>query len=238
MEADTSEINYRYYAALAASLIPNREKAIELYDEIKDLGFKENDIYQLLAGEYLEIKDTVACVGILEKGMIKFPTNVYYILNLININLVQEKSDDAIVYLNKAIEVTPDNAQLYDVLGLVYENTKETDKAISYILKALDLEPENPDYLSHIGRMYYNRGLEERTKADDTKDSKLAQALEEQYKASFRQSIPYFEKAYKLNSEDRDAIFALRNMYYSLNNNAEFEKWNTEFEKLTNSSSE
>jgi tetratricopeptide (TPR) repeat protein len=141
-------------------------------------------------------------------------------------NLIQGQTEPAITYLQQSIALMPENANLYDVLGVVYENTKKPDKAIENIKKALEIEPENADYLSHLGRMYYNLGVETRTLADENmKDTNLSAQYEQQYKDYFNLSIPYFEKAYQFDSGNRDAVFALRNMYYSLGKNAEYEKW-------------
>ncbi|GHS98238.1 hypothetical protein FACS189421_06460 [Bacteroidia bacterium] len=222
---DTTAIKIRYYAGLAASLIPNPQAAIEIFDEIKDLGFNENEIYQRIAVAYTQQHDTVNFIKILEKGAAKFPEDPYYTLNLINLYIGKGETDKAIDYLQKALALSPNDAQLYDVLGLVYENTKEPDKAIESIKKAIEINPDNADALSHLGRLYYNTGIEARGEADNITDSKLYNEAIKKVDNYFQQAIPYFEKAYQLNNDDSDAVFALRNIYYSLGNNEAYEKW-------------
>ncbi|GHV55884.1 hypothetical protein FACS1894182_01210 [Bacteroidia bacterium] len=222
---DTNDIKIRYYAALAATSIPNADAAIELFNEIKDLGWSENEIYQRLASEYSQKEDTVHFVDVLKQGVNKFPQEPYYILNLINVNINQGKSDDAINYLQKAISVSPNDAQLYDVLGLVYENIKQPDNAILNIKKALEINPDYAEALSHLGRIYYNSGIEARATADNISDTKLYNEARKKVDNLFNEAIPYFEKAYQLNPKDNDAVFALRNIYYSLGNIPAYEKW-------------
>ncbi|GHT39883.1 hypothetical protein FACS189437_04560 [Bacteroidia bacterium] len=222
---DTNAIKIRYYAGLAATLIPNPEAAIGIFNELKDLGYNENEIYQRLAVAYTQQHDTVNFVKILEQGAAKFPKDPYYTLNLINININQGKAGEAIDHLQQAIALSPNDAQLYDVLGLVYENTKETDKAIESIQKALEINPDNADALSHLGRLYYNSGIEARGAADNISDNKLYGEAMKKVEGYFQQAVPYFEKAYQLNPDDSDAVFALRNIYYSLGNNDAYEKW-------------
>ncbi|MDR2683268.1 MAG: tetratricopeptide repeat protein, partial [Dysgonamonadaceae bacterium] len=221
---DTNDIKIRYYAALSATGIPDAGAAIELFTEIKDAGWNENEIYQRLASEYSQKEDTVHFVEVLKQGVDKFPQEPYYILNLINININQGQVEEAIEYLQKAIQVSPNDAQLYDVLGLVYENTQQTDKAIESIKKALEVNPEYAEALSHMGRLYYNSGITARGEADNISDTKLYKEAIAKVETLFKEAIPYFEKAYQLNPKDHDAIFALRNIYYSLGNNAEYEK--------------
>jgi tetratricopeptide (TPR) repeat protein len=110
-------------------------------------------------------------------------------------------------------------------LGLVYENIKETEKAIESIKKALAINPEYAEALSHLGRLYYNSGIEARGVADNIIDTKLYNEARKKVDNLFKEAIPYFEKAYQLNPQDNDAVFALRNIYYSLGNNAAYEKW-------------
>ena len=222
---DTNDIQIRYFAAICATAIPDSDAAIELYNEIKDLGWKENEMYQRLAIEYTQKEDTISFVEILKQGVEKFPQEPYYLLSLVNININQGKSDEAIDYLQKAIEVSPDEPQLYDVLGLIYENIKDTDNAIENIKKALELNPDYAEALSHLGRLYYNAGIEARAEADNITDIRLYNEARKKVDELYKEAIPYFEKAYQLNPEDHDAVFALRNIYYSLGNNDEYLKW-------------
>jgi tetratricopeptide (TPR) repeat protein len=222
---DTNDIKIRYYAALSATGIPNAEAAIELFSEIKDSGWNENEIYQRLASEYSQKKDTIHFVEILKQGMDKFPKEPYYILNLINVNINQGKFDEAIEYLQAAIDVSPNDAQLHDVLGLVYENTQQTDKAIASIEKAIEINSSYAEALSHLGRLYYNSGITARAEADNITDTKLYKEARVKVDELFKKAIDPFLKAYELNPKDNDAVFALRNIYYSLGNNAEYEKW-------------
>ena len=229
---DTNDIQIRFYAAICATGIPNSDAAIELYNEIKDSGWNENEIYQRLADLYTQKEDSTDFVEILKQGVVKFPHEPYYLLNLVNVNINQGKSDEAIDYLQKAIAVSPDDPQLHDVLGLIYESIRDIDAAIESIKKALELNPEYPEALSHLGRLYYNAGIEARAEADNISDTKLYNEAKKKVSELFEQAIPPFEKAYQLNPNDHDAILALRNIYYSLGKNAEYEKWNKIYEEM------
>ncbi|MCC8145456.1 MAG: tetratricopeptide repeat protein [Bacteroidales bacterium] len=224
IEGDTIKTTVRYYAGLAAIMIPDRKAAIEIFEDIKDYGIMEDQIYQQLATQYHHLQDTVNYLRILRLGADKFPNESYYLLNLINANLAQGNIDEAEDFILKAIDVTPDNPQLYDVLGLVYEHKKDVDKAITTIKKALAIDPDNAEALSHLGRLYYNLGVEKRANAHAIEDRTAYDKEIEEVNGYFKESIPYFQKALELNSEDKEAVFALRNMYYSLGMNEEYEK--------------
>jgi tetratricopeptide (TPR) repeat protein len=225
LATDSNAQKIRYYAGVAASLIPDRDKAIAIYDEIKDFDFNSLEIYKQLASEYVQKGDSVSFEKTLQAGVVRFPTETYFLLNIINIQVNNDKSDEAIEYLNKAIVADPNNAQFLDVLGLVYEKKNDIPQAIASIEKALAIDPNNADALSHLGRLFYNRGVEKRAESADISDAKKYAAAKKEFEADFKTAAPYFEKAYELNNQDNDAVFALRNIYYQLQDNANYDKW-------------
>lgn len=230
---DSTAMQIRYYAGLAASLIPNHEAALEIYKEIKDNGYSEQEVYRNLAYEYTQVGDSASLEQILKEGVVKFPQDEYFLLNLINVSIQKGESEQASQFLKEAIKNDPNNSQLYDVLGQVYEEMKNFDEAAASFTKAVELNPENAEALSHLGRVYYNLGVEARAKADESTSNKAIS--EEETKKSldlFRKAMPYFERAFKLNPDDGNAIYALRNIYYNLNMD-EFEEMDAIFTKRT-----
>ena len=223
-ENDSTDLQVRYYAGIAASLIPNHKEAVVIYSEMKDKGYNENEIYQRLVYEYEQLNDSVSLKNTLKEGADKFPGDDYFLLNLINININAGNSPEAIALLQNAIKNDPANAQLYDVLGQVLEADGDYDGAIANLEKSLEIEPGNPDYQTHLGRVYYNLGVETRANADDNianndlYKQKLDQSLE-----YFKKALPYFEKAFELQPENTNTIYALRSIYYNLGMK-EFEK--------------
>jgi tetratricopeptide (TPR) repeat protein len=231
LTTDTLSVKIRYYAAMSAALIPQADDAIVLFEQIKNMGYSEDDVYKRLALLYVEKGDSASLLSTLQQGAERFPTEAYYLLNLIQINVNKGETTQAIAQLNKAIETNP-TAQLYDVLGWVYENAqddnKDIAKAIECTKKALDLDPDYAESLSHLGRLYYNEGVALRLEADNLKEAKAYEAAKQKVNEYFKLAIPYFEKAYQLDNTNRDAIMALRNMYYSFGTpeaNAAYEKW-------------
>ena len=236
---DTTELQIRYYAGLAASLIPDHQAAIAMYNELKDKGYvengvyKETDIYQRLSYEYSQLKDSTNFDNIIKEGFTKFPGDEYYVSNLINSSINSGKFAEAVSYLTKAISQHPENAQMYDVLGQVYEQDKKTDDAIKYMKKALEMDPNNIDFLSHLGRVYFNKGVEQRKAADDISDAAKSKEVSNQALEYFRQSMPFFEKVLESDAKNSGAIFALRSIYYNLGMGPQYEK----MDALYNSSS-
>ena len=224
VETDTLVTQIKYYSAIAASAIPNRQTAIKILDEIKNDGYQENEIYQRLVYEYDIEKDSVNVLATLKEGFLKFPGDSFYILSLINESIRREDFSEAINLLNEAIANTPKDPQLYDVLGSLYENSDEPEKAIQSLQKALEIDPTHASALKHLGMVYYNQGVKSRAKADAISDSKL---YDEEYNRGiefYKEALPYLKKSFEFNENDSETIYCLRFIYYSLNMGEEFEK--------------
>lgn len=231
-ERDSNFMTVQFYAAVAATQLNNRPLAIAALERAKGTDFRANDVYQYLCYEYEQAKDSVNLEKTLKEGMEKFPEEKYYLLSLINNYIYSNRNEQAIEYLNTAISKEPNNAQLYDVMGRVYETgVKDAAKAEEYFKKALDLDPENADILSNLGRVYYNQAVNKQAEANSINDQQKYQEELSKAKALFEQAMPYFEKAHQINPEARDVMTALRGIYYNLNMGDKFEAIEAEMNK-------
>ena len=227
---DTTEIQIRYYAGLAAARIPDIKAAIAVFDGIKNKGYIENvtftepELYRDLANSYLQIDDSTAYEKIIKEGFVKFPGEETFINGMINMSINSGKTEEAVSYLKAGIAQNPDNGQFYAVLGQIYYEDNKPDEAIQNLKKALELEPDNVIFLSELGRVYFNMGVEKRKIADDTSDIAQSKAITNESLEYYRLSMPFYEKVFKLEPTNSDAIFALRNIYYSLDMDAQFDK--------------
>ncbi|GHT53880.1 hypothetical protein FACS189451_06600 [Bacteroidia bacterium] len=230
---DSIENQVRYYAGLSAALVPNHPAAIEIFEEIKDGGVNESDIYRALAGEYLQLQDTAAYEKTIAVGFKKFPQDDYFLLNLINQSISKGKTAEAVDYLDAAIAKDPENAQLYDVLGQVYEQDKKTDDAIKYMKKALELKPDSLDFLTHLGRVYFNRAVEKRGEADQVKDAAQYKIESQKVTEYFKEALPYFEKALEVDPKNATMAYTLGQIYYTLGMGDKYEKMDKLYNELT-----
>jgi predicted Zn-dependent protease len=107
----------KYYTAIAATNAKNHEKAIALFEDLKDDKYETMTVYQLLYEEYVKQKDTVNYVKTLKEGFQKFPSEAWFLQNLINHLISVKESSEALVYLKTAIEREPKLAQYRYVKG-------------------------------------------------------------------------------------------------------------------------
>lgn len=231
-EKDSTFMTVQFYAAVAATQLGDSPTAIKALERAKDTDFRQNDIYQYLAYEYQQAKDTVNFEKVLEEGMAKFPNEEYYLMNLINNYIYSGRNEKAIEYLNTAIAKDPNNSQLYHVMGMVYETgLKDYANAEKFFSKALELNPEAVESLSSLGRVYYNQGVNKQGEANMINDSKKYQEELTVAKDLFKKALPYFEKAHQLKPDESEYKIALRGIYYNLNMGPELEAIEAEMNK-------
>lgn len=228
---DSNFMTVQFYAAVAATQLHDSPKAIAALERAKSTDYRQNDVYQYLCYEYEQAKDSVNLEKTLKEGMEKFPQESYYLMSLINTYIYSNRSELAIEYLNTAIAKDPNNAQLYDVMGRVYENVKDMDKAEEYFMKAYNMDQNNVDVLSNLGRVYYNQGVNKLGEANNLSDSKQYQEESAKAKALFEKALPYFEKAHQLDATNRECMIALRGIYYNLNMGDKFDAIEAEMNK-------
>lgn len=231
-EKDSSYMQVQYYAAVAATQIGDSPTAIKALDRAKGTDYRLNDIYQYLAYEYQQAKDTVNYLKTMEEGYSKFPDEDYFLMNLIDTYIRTNQNEKALKYLNTAIEQKPDEAQLHHALGAVYESGfKDYAKAEESFKKAIELDPEYAQALSAIGRIYYNQAVNKLGEANMINDSKKYQEELAVAKDLFKQALPYYQKAHNLKPDEMDCMIALRGIYYNLNMGPELEAIEAEMNK-------
>lgn len=231
-ERDSNFMTVQFYAAVAATQLGDSKLAIAALERAKNTDYRANDVYQYLCYEYEQAKDTVNLEKTLEEGMLKFPEESYYLMSLINNYIYSNRNEKAIEYLNTAIAKDPNNAQLYDVMGRVYETgLKDFPNAEKYFEKALEINPDYIESLSNLGRIYYNQGVNKQGEANMINDSKQYQEELAVAKEFFKKALPYFEKAHQMKPEEREYMTALRGIYYNLNMGPEFDAIDAEMNK-------
>lgn len=229
---DSNFMTVQFYAAVAATQLGDSKLAVEALERAKNLDYRANDVYQYLCYEYEQAKDTVNLEKTLEEGLVKFPEEKYYLMSLINNYIYSNRNEKALEYLTTAIAKEPNNAQLYDVMGRVYETgLKDYPNAEKFFSKALEVDPNYTDALSNLGRVYYNQGVNKQGEANLINDSKQYQEELGKAKDFFKKALPYFEKARELKPDEREYMTALRGIYYNLNMGAEFDAIEAELNK-------
>jgi tetratricopeptide (TPR) repeat protein len=229
LESITIDSNYIwaiYYSAVAASMVGDAELSTSAMKRcVQKVEYNRNEMYQYLVQEYVNISDTANIELTCEEAHALFPKESFYVLHLINIYIKTERHDKALAFIDVALQNDPNDVQLYDVAGRIYEtNKKDVAKAQEYFMKEVELDPDNPEAQSNVGRIYFNQGVAQLDVANNENDVKKYQEQKEIAKELFKKALPYFEKSFKLNPNVGETKFVLKNIYYNLDMGDKYEE--------------
>lgn len=221
-----------FNAGLAAFNAENYPKAIQYYTEAAKHNYNGGRTYQLLSKSYLENKDTVNAISVLQDAFEKYPTDNGVLVEMINIYLITNKTEEAMKYLEMAIKQDPQNATFYFAQGTLFDRLEKLDAAITSYEKAIEFNKEYFDAYYNLGALYYNQGVKQLDLANKVPANENDRYEAELKKADvwFEKSLPLMEKCNELKPDDSFTLESLKNLYYRLKF---IDKYNQILEKLS-----
>ncbi|MGB1205845.1 MAG: tetratricopeptide repeat protein [Chitinophagales bacterium] len=235
---DTASIAMTAYSAQNGG---NEDAAIELYNQLIDLKYKDENIYTSLSSIYMAKGDADKASEVITKGKENFPESNAFLINEINYLLKQGKPDEAVAKMEEAARLYPDNASLFFALGSNYENlgkerkdAKMMEKAVEYYQKALEKKPDYFDALYNLGAFYYNKAADKLKQAADlplSQEAKFNQ-LNKESGDYFKEALPFFEQADKLNDKDVNTLIALKEIHANLGDLTKSSDYKKRYEAL------
>jgi len=127
--------------------------------------------------------------------------------------------DQAIIYIQRAIEMTPNNAITYCNIGAIYGSMEYYNEALKSLMKAIELDPYNMTAYDNMGITYgilgnfkreigcYLKVIEYSTIIDSTIYFKIGHAFFEL--DNIVKAIEYFQKAVDVNPIYWEAFFKM-----------------------------
>ena len=227
---DSTYQTIKYYAIITAIQAEDHPRALKMIERainepfIENSAYKESDLYELLASEYLQLGDTANYLNTLYEGAEKFPKSKYFIPNLVNHFIRQNDSEKAMEYLDKAIANDPSNAcDLNSVKGALLSEKKDYAGAEAEYQKALEQDPNCERALEALAVNYILQAQELKEKTATLSDRQQQLANDKKTVELYQKSLPSLEKYTQLlrernadQSEINSALLKLRNVYYNL----------------------
>jgi len=116
---------------------------------------------------------------------------------------------------------------------------KRDDKLVEYLDKAKDtynkvikIDPENLLANYNMGIIYYNQAVKIIRSLEVTLDILAFREAEDEVIELFKKSLPYIETGYQLAPDDKNIVEALYEIYYSLNDEENFEEFKKKLDDL------
>ncbi|HAD14091.1 MAG TPA: hypothetical protein DCF33_16835 [Saprospirales bacterium] len=236
---ETKEYNDQvYFTGLLASLAKQCGDAIPFFELLYNKGTDSVAVYEGLYNCRTELKDEAGALKILQEGRKKFPEEASLLFAEINYYLGKGRLNELTGSLEQAIKKEPNNANLYRVLGDVYNNLFTTvledtvqsrdkrapklkeygDLAKKNYKLAIDKDPSNVDFNYSMGALLYNEtniiAQEMNATSFATKDGQKRYAeLKAQMLVGVDEALKYFQKAESLDPSDQNVLAALLQAY-------------------------
>lgn len=219
-----------YLMGYVASQMEDWAASMKAFDKAIALGSKDKGMYHQAMYVAKMNQNMDKLYDYAQKGYDALGTSdpIFFQLTIEG-KLRNKQYDEAMALLNKALTAEPQNPVYNIAMGQLYEEQGNKDKALQAYRQAAQFDPKNGDAFYNIGRVLAEQ-------SDAISENAGSKITETEYKKIEREQInplrkeaaENFEKAYQLN-ENPNALQYLKNIYYVLGDNANFERVNSMF---------
>lgn len=193
-------------AALAYQRGGMYQAALDNYQDLKDLGYNQVDVYKNIAACYIGLNDDEKALQSIQTGLEKFPGDQSMIIEKVNLYLKQGKGEEALADLNQLHDMDPNNASILFILGTIFGDDShdifDADKAIQYYNEALQVNSEFYDADYNLAALYVNLSNKKNSEANEI--TGFSKAEQERYEALvkegdeyLRAGLPHAERAFE-----------------------------------------
>ena len=203
-----------YNSFFASSKMKNNIKSKETLQELININFNEPEIYVQMSNIYIEEGDNDKALEYLNLGRDMFEDDQRLINTEINLYIKLGRTSELIEKLGEAIELDSENDLLYFNRGTIYDQQGDFENAKNDYNKSLEINPDAFGSNYNLGALYFNTGIELNNKANSTSDNSVYKSLKDKAKKFFKQALPYLQKAYEIDEEDKNTLLSLKQLYY------------------------
>lgn len=166
------------------------ERAIRYFDTFLSTGSEQQreNIYMYLGQACLFAKDYDHGVSSMAEAMVLYPANYNVITLGLQCCIDGKRAEMIQHFLDKALFLKPDDEQLLNIQGQVYEDQQDYKKALDIYNQLNNMRPNNMSIVKHLALNYFNLGVYYYNGAIMQEDEKVA-------KRNKRQSNSYFDEA-------------------------------------------
>lgn len=211
--APDSKMDFYMCAILSRHL-----KDIEAYENYRKLlikNFKKDPVaYEFAAILVGESSDEY--LGLLNKGLKADKTSEPLLVMKTNYYVVKAENELALKTANKLIEIAPEKVDYLVCRGAIFQHLEMEDEAILDFKSIIEKSPKNFTANYGIGSIYFNRAADLHELANQTSDKDLYKKQTDEATALMRKALPYLQRAYLTNKNDKEVVNALKTCYLRL----------------------
>ncbi len=210
------------YGAMMAQEIEKYDDALMNYEKLIEMDKYSQSVLSSVVFIYLNQKeDPENALKYVRLGQKKFPEELNFQRQEVDILIKMNKMDEAIEGLKVAIEQDPGNALLVGNLAMLYDMTKDLENAEVYYKKALELEPDSRNALINLSVLYISKGDAVMHKVNEMsikEYNKNIDAAEKESFAEYNNAIPLLERVLSLDENDELGLQNLQAVYAKMKN--------------------
>lgn len=120
------------------------DEALNKFDKVGRMAPDDADMLNRVAGVLVEHKRADAGLGCYLKALAANPDHFPALINAGSLLSLQERHDEALIHLTRAVEVEPGDARGWYCLGLGQLKAGQSDAARQSLQAGLDLDPPDP----------------------------------------------------------------------------------------------
>lgn len=206
--------------ALAAWQGNHFEDALNAFMFAKSKGYNKKQLYDYAIAVADGAKNKEAVLEISKEALALYgDQDPMYMGQIVNYYLQNKDFDKAFETINQAIAKEPNNAQYYNIQGVLYENVEKRPEALAAYKKATELDPNNANALYNYGRQLCETAYA-LNDAAPTSQQEYEVYKVEKLVPLFEQAVEILERAYNANPDNTDVLKYLENVYYNLGDEA------------------
>lgn len=202
--------------ALAAWQNSEFENALNAFLFAKSKGYNKKHLYDYAIAVADGAKNSEAVLALAKEAMpIYGKEDPMYLGQIVNYYLQKKDYDQAFEIIDKAIVDDPNNAQLYNIQGVLYENVDKRNEALAAYKKSVELDNKNANALYNYGRQLCEQAYA-LADAAPTTQKEYDVYKKEKLTPLFLQAADILEEAYNNDQDNTDVLKYLENVYYNL----------------------
>ncbi len=198
--------------------------AAEYLKKCVDVKFNDPKIFIYYNRALQQLGDTAGAESAIKLGRSRFPNNLSLLLEQAQLYLEKGEANELINSLKEAIAKKPENpanANFNFLIGKSYDDMGKSDSAEIYYKEALKVNPKFFEAYYNIGAIYVNKASKIQKVANNLPLSKNKEfkAMEKEANANLKNAIPWLEKAFEINPNDKPTFNGLKEAYARLKMN-------------------
>lgn len=216
---DSTMADIIFNQGLAAWQLDSIKMSLASFEKAIAIGYDKPQVYDYAISHAARLEDNDKVYALAEEAYKKFGSeNPLYLQLMINGRIEKQQYEEAAKMLDDAIAVTPNDAQLYNIKGVLYESMKDNNKARELYLQAIQIDPTHAQAQYNYGRQLCTEAYEINDKAQESNmpNSEYQKLREEKLNPLFRQAAEHLEIALNADPDNHDVKTYLRNVYYNL----------------------